>query len=85
MQVEPKSQQSTQQANQAGQMIAKINQDIVAIMEMNTVIATAIQQQSSVASEVNRHIVSIRDEAEKSRETPHQATKLNAAVSKFNV
>ena len=88
--------QSTRQANQAGQMIAKINQDIVAIMKMNTAIATAIHQQSSVASEVNRHIFSIRDEAEKSGETSHQndemstelehqATKLNAAVSKFNV
>lgn len=31
---------------------------------MNTAIATAKQEQSSVSSEVNRHVISIRDVAE---------------------
>ncbi|GLS90581.1 methyl-accepting chemotaxis protein [Psychromonas marina] len=88
--------QSVTQANQAGQMLAKINQDIVSIMDMNTAIATAIQQQSAVASEVNRHVVSIRDVAEnsglRSQKNDHmsveleaQANKLISAVSEFKV
>jgi len=88
--------ESADQANQAGQMLEQINQDIVSIMDMNTAIATAIQEQSSVASEVNKHVVSIRDVAENSGETSQQndemsteledqANKLISEVSKFTV
>ena len=63
---------------------------------MNTAIATAIQEQSVVASEVNRHVVSIRDVAENSGATSQQndemsneletqANKLISEVSKFTV
>ena len=88
--------ESAEQANQAGQMLEQINHDIVGIMDMNTAIATAIQEQSVVASEVNRHVVSIRDVAENSGETSQQndemsneletqANKLISEVSKFTV
>ncbi|PKF60903.1 methyl-accepting chemotaxis protein [Psychromonas sp. psych-6C06] len=88
--------ESAEQANQAGQMLAQINEDIVGIMDMNTAIATAIQEQSVVAAEVNRHVVSIRDVAENSGETSTQndemsneletqANKLISEVSKFTV
>ncbi len=65
-------QESADQAGQAGQLLEEINHDIVAIMDMNTAIATAIQEQSAVASEVNRHVVSIRDVAEASSESAQQ-------------
>ncbi|MCP4985441.1 MAG: methyl-accepting chemotaxis protein [Colwellia sp.] len=88
--------QSAEQANQAGQMLEQINHDIVGIMDMTTAIATAIQEQSVVASEVNRHVVSIRDVAENSSETSQQndemstelegqANNLISEVSKFTV
>jgi methyl-accepting chemotaxis protein len=88
--------ESAEQANKAGQMLEQINQDIVSIMDMNTTIATAIQEQSVVASEVNRHVVSIRDVAENSGQTSQQndemsteletqANKLISEVSKFTV
>ncbi len=87
---------SAEQANQAGQMLEQINHDIVGIMDMTTAIATAIQEQSVVASEVNRHVVSIRDVAENSSTTSQQnnemstelegqANKLISEVSKFTV
>ncbi|WP_022942650.1 methyl-accepting chemotaxis protein [Psychromonas hadalis] len=89
-------QESAEQANKAGEMLEQINHDIVGIMDMTTAIATAIQEQSVVASEVNRHVVSIRDVAENSgetsqqndamsRELENQANKLIAEVSKFTV
>lgn len=88
--------ESAEQAGQAGQMLEQINHDIESIMDMNTTIATAIQEQSVVASEVNRHVVSIRDVAESSVETSqqndemsteleNQANKLISRVSKFTV
>ncbi|MFT6904725.1 MAG: methyl-accepting chemotaxis protein [Oleiphilaceae bacterium] len=65
-------QESAEQAGKAGQLLEEINHDIVSIMDMNTAIATAIQEQSAVASEVNRHVVSIRDVAETASESAQQ-------------
>jgi len=89
-------QESVVQASQAGKMLEEINQDIVSIMEMNTSIASAIEQQSVASSEVNRHLVSIRDVAENSggaavenenmsNELERQANGLIHEVSKFTV
>jgi len=65
-------QESSNQAAEAGRMLEEINNDVVMIMDMNTAIATAIQEQSAVASEVNRHVVSIRDVAEVANESASQ-------------
>lgn len=89
-------QESVEQAGQAGKMLEEINQDIVSIMEMNTSIASAIEQQSVASAEVNRHLVSIRDVAENSggasaenenmsNELQNQANGLIHEVSKFSV
>jgi len=89
-------QESAEQASNAGKMLVEIAQDVSTIMEMNTAIATAIQEQSTVASELNHHVVSIRDVAEQSGETSNQngqmseeisqqATVLNNEVHQFKV
>lgn len=89
-------QESADQASSAGSMLEEINQDVIAIMEMNTMIATAIQEQSTVASEVNNHVVVIRDVAEQagssakqnehmSEELSQQANVLNSEVNRFIV
>ena len=89
-------QESADQASSAGSMLEEINQDVTAIMEMNTMIATAIHEQSMVASEVNKHVVVIRDVAEQSGESAkqngqmseelsQQAMVLNNEVSRFIV
>jgi len=87
---------SAEQASSAGKMLEEITQDVSTIMEMNTAIAAAIKEQSTVASEVNQHVVEIRDVAEQagsishqnaemSEELSQQAMVLNTEVSQFKV
>jgi len=89
-------QESSHQASQAGALLEQINHDVLSIMDMNSAIATAIQEQSTVASEVNRHVVSIRDVAEltsessiqnnqMSKELAEQASILTGEISRFKV
>jgi methyl-accepting chemotaxis protein len=88
--------QSAVQAAKAGNMLDKINNDVLSIMDMNTAIATAVQEQSVVASEINQHVISIRDVAEHasqpaeenknmSQELSSQATQLSEQVKRFTV
>lgn len=53
-------------AKEAGAALEKINTAVSSIQQMNQQIATASEQQSSVAEEINRSIASIRDVAEQS-------------------
>ena len=62
-------------------MLEEINQDVSMIMDMSTSIATAIQEQSAVASEVNQHVVSIRDVAEQSGDSAKQNAQMSEELS----
>lgn len=73
--------ESSVQASAAGQMLEEINSDVVNIMDMTTAIATAIQEQSAVAAEVNRYIVSIRDVTETASESAQQNEHLSDDLS----
>ncbi|WP_448556718.1 HAMP domain-containing methyl-accepting chemotaxis protein [Thalassotalea montiporae] len=88
--------ESSTKADSAGQMLVEITQDVSTIMEMNTAIAMAIKEQSAVATEVNKHVVLIRDVAEQSgqmaqqneqmsHELSEQAHKLQLEVNRFTV
>jgi len=88
--------ESVKQASLAGGMLEEINQDVALIMDMNSAIATAIQEQTTVAAEVNEHVVMIRDVTEQSsdsaKENEHmseeisqQAQVLHDEVSRFTV
>ncbi len=88
--------ESAEQANSTGVMLDQITQDVALIMDMNSAIATAIQEQSTVASEVNQHVVMIRDVTEQSSESAkqnehmseelsQQAQVLTTEVSRFTV
>ena len=77
-------------------MLEEIAQDVNTIMEMSSTIATAIHEQTTVASEVNRHVVAIRDVADQtgqeskhnaqmSEELSEQAKVLNNEVKQFKV
>ncbi|MCE2572148.1 methyl-accepting chemotaxis protein [Motilimonas eburnea] len=59
-------QESTEQAQLAGELLEQITQDVTDISETSTQIAAAIEEQSTVAAEVNKNIVNIRDIAEAS-------------------
>ncbi|WP_394129072.1 methyl-accepting chemotaxis protein [Shewanella maritima] len=69
--------ESAEQAAQAGTLLAQINDDVTNIMDMNTQIAAAIEEQSMVAAEVNKNVVVISDIAEETS----QAAEENAAAS----
>lgn len=84
------------QAATTGEKLAQINQDVSTIIAMSAAIATAIDEQTSVASEVNRHVVSIRDvaedasvaaqkNAEMGSQLSEQANILQGEVARFRV
>lgn len=87
---------SSEQAVQAGTLLYSISEDVQTIMDMSTQIATAIDEQNQVASEVNKNVIKIRDIAEQaathaqtnaqtSEEVSAQAELLHKAIEKFNV
>ncbi|BDF96372.1 MULTISPECIES: methyl-accepting chemotaxis protein [unclassified Pseudoalteromonas] len=88
--------ESAAQATKAGELLGSITEDVQTIMEMSTHIAAAIEEQSQVASEVNKNVVRIRDIAEDasghaatnaqtSEEVSEQARVLYKAIDKFKV
>ena len=88
--------ESASQAIKAGDLLGAITEDVQTIMEMSTQIAVAIDEQSQVASEVNKNVVRIRDiaqdasehavnNAQTSEEVSEQARVLFAAIDKFKV
>jgi methyl-accepting chemotaxis protein len=60
-----KADECVQQAQEAGEALAAIAGAVAQMRESNTQIAVAAQQQSQVAEEMNRAVVSIRDVTEK--------------------
>lgn len=88
--------ESAAQATKAGELLGSITEDVQTIMEMSTHIAAAIDEQSQVASEVNKNVVRIRDiaqdasahsttNAQTSEEVSEQARVLYQAIDKFKV
>jgi len=73
--------ESATQAGSAGEKLEEITQDVTMIMEMNSAIAQAIQEQSTVASEVNVNVVSIKDIAEQSGQAAHSNGKMSEEIS----
>ena len=73
--------ESSTKAGSAGEMLEEITLDVQTIMEMNTAIANAIQEQSAVALEVNQHVVSIRDVAEQSGKSINQNAQMSEELS----
>ncbi len=88
--------ESAMQAASAGDLLQHINHDVTNIMDMSTQIAAAIEEQSMVATEVNKNVVVIRDIAQATADSAaensaatnsvkQRAEFLQQAVSKFKV
>ena len=78
----------------AGEKLDAISQAVNAINEMNSLIATASEEQSAVSEEVNRNIATISEVSGKTEASANQLTstsynmdqqaeQLNAIVAKF--
>ena len=87
---------SVEQSEQAGEVLASINLMVSRINDMNTQIATAVEEQSAVSEEVNRGMVAISQVSEQSSDGGRQiaaasnqisslAGQLHALVSQFKV
>lgn len=87
---------SAQQASSTGEMLQEITDDVSVILGMAQSVAAAIEEQSAVASEVNKHVVTIRDvtdetselsdkNSDMSQEVAAQSNSLNEAVSQFKI
>jgi methyl-accepting chemotaxis protein len=73
-----KADDCVQQAQEAGAALAEITGAVAQMRESNTQIAVAAEQQSQVAEEMNRAVVSIRDVTENTvRQTVNSATTSN--------
>lgn len=72
---------SSKHAAEAGDILANITQDVETILNMNSAIATAIQEQTTVASEINKHVVSIRDVAEHAGDVAHQNEQMSEELT----
>lgn len=65
---------SVEKAEKAGQSLDVIAESVASIRDMNTHIASAAEEQSAVAEEINRNIVSIAQVAEENAESTNQTT-----------
>lgn len=87
---------TVRQAAGAGESLAAITRSVASISDMNTQIATAAEEQSAVAEEINRNIATINSVADETAAGAAQtasasealaalATDLQAAVARFKV
>lgn len=72
---------SVEQTEEAGTALNKIVEMVTNIRDMNTQIATAVEQQSQVTAEVDHSIVSIADVAESTRAAARQTVDSNARIN----
>jgi methyl-accepting chemotaxis protein len=71
------------QAQRAGGALATITQAVAAIKDMNALIASASEEQSAVAEEMNRNIVTISRVAEQSAEGASQTTRSSQELARL--
>ncbi len=88
--------QTAEQTDEAGRAFSEIIADIQEVSEMTSTIAVAVEQQSTVAQEINQNIVQISDYADEladnsmnnavaSNQVSHQTEELNNAIRWFKV
>ncbi|MFL1907956.1 methyl-accepting chemotaxis protein [Plesiomonas shigelloides] len=78
-------QTSVEQARNAGATIEQINHAVVRISDMNTQIASATEQQSSVTDELNRSIVTIHNASDEVAQGANQTAQACAELSQLAI
>ncbi|MBE0510261.1 MAG: methyl-accepting chemotaxis protein [Chromatiales bacterium] len=93
---EAQAESGVEKAAMAGEALAEITRAVTAINDMNTHIASAAEEQSAVAEEINRNIATISEVAEHntenaeqtsraSEELAHLASQLQTLVAQFKI
>ena len=93
---EAQAESGVEKAAMAGEALAEITRAVTAINDMNTHIASAAEEQSAVAEEINRNIATISEVAEHntenaeqtsraSEELAHLASELQTLVAQFKI
>ena len=91
-----RAESGVEKAALAGEALAEITRAVASISDMNTHIASAAEEQSAVADEINRNITAISQVAEQntdnaeqtsraSEELAHLASELQTLVSQFKI
>ncbi len=75
------TEQSVDQAVQAGAALNQISTAVTTIHDMNTQIASAAEEQNSVSEEINRNIVNIRDIADETVDGASKTAKSSVMMS----
>lgn len=72
-----------EQARSAGESLGRIREAVGRITEMNTQIATAVEEQSSVSEEINRNVTSIHDVAAETGTVAEHAREASADMERL--
>ena len=76
---------SVEQANAAGTALQSITESVSLISDMNTQIATAAEEQSSVAEEINRNITSVNNLGTQNAASAHETTATSEELARLAV
>lgn len=75
--------ESVEQANAAGDALQTITESVSLISDMNTQIATAAEEQSSVAEEINRNITSVSNLGTQNAAGAHETTATSEELARL--
>lgn len=78
------SMQTVKQANNAGEALNAINASVTAINDMNAQIATAAEEQSSVAEEINQNITNITQAIDETATAANQVTSASQELARLS-
>ena len=70
--------------NDAGDALKRITSAVSSIQQMNLQIATAAEEQSAVAEEINRSILSVRDIAEQTAQASDETARSSVGMAKLS-
>jgi methyl-accepting chemotaxis protein len=78
-----KADESVQRAERAGRSLESITLSVATINDMNTQIASAAEEQNSVAEEINRNIININHVAQETADSAEQTTMASEGLARL--
>ena len=74
---------TVEQAKHAGESLSSITRAVGTILQLNTQIATAAEEQSSVSEEINRNVINIQDISEQTASGAEQTASASAELARL--